>query len=128
MHAQLIGHWREEHAGKTLDTLEPIGAIPAWEFIFRADGTADLRYGDSPWFSEDDTGRDAPFPITWTLPGDHAVSIWTPVAPNPEGGNPAWSREALRFEVLAATADTLTLTEQPYGGDFIAVFRRIAAP
>lgn len=122
----IVGDWRTELTGTDLLSLKPVAERFRLEIMLRADGTAFWRYPqDSP---SEARGRAAPpFPETWELAEDRVLTILIPIAPMPEYDLPDWSREAVRYDVLAVTDVSLGLSDRRFDGENVIVLRRVNA-
>ena len=120
----LIGIWRSWLDATQLDAPTPVEPRFVQEIALRAEGTADWRFlaheGDSLT-----PETEPPFPTTWETEPEGRLAIYLPIAPMPEYEMMDWTREAVRYDVLSITPDTLTLSDRRYDGESITVFQRM---
>ena len=121
---EIVGDWLEELSGVDLLYLQPItGRAPA-AISLRADGTAATLAGTGGIHAVL-SRPEAPFPDTWELSEDRVLSLVVPIPPMPEYGMPDWSRDRMRYHVLAVTGLSLTLSDRLFDGEMVTVWRRV---
>ncbi len=123
---RLVGIWLAEVNGTKLSDLCPVEPGSMHEITLRADGIADHRYLLPERRIE--FPSPPPFPVTWETTREGMLSIFIPIEPMPEYEIPDWIQEAMRFDVLEVAPATLTLSNRPYDGEIIAVYRRVEEP
>ena len=121
---EFVGVWRATEELQHDGTRVPLPAEGVQEFTFRADGTAEWRFVYPRHFKDLPSQKPKPFPETWEVAAPGTLSVWVPIAPMPEYELPDWTREEQRYEVVAVTPDTLTLSDLPYDGASVLVCRR----
>jgi hypothetical protein len=120
----IVGDWLEELTGVDLLFLRPItGRVPS-AISLRADGTAATRAGTAAEHAVP-SHPEAPFPETWELSEDRVLSLVVPIPPMPQYGMPDWTRERMRYDVLAITDLSLTLSDRRCDGETVTVWRRV---
>jgi hypothetical protein len=120
----IVGDWLEALSGVDLLYLQPVTGRAPLAICLRADGTAATR-ADPGGEHAVPSWPDAPFPETWTLSEDRVLTLLLPVPPMPEYEMPDWSRERMRFDVLAVTDLSLTLSDRRFDGEMVTVWRRV---
>jgi hypothetical protein len=125
MSAAWIGTWRADHE------IEPDGRprqlLPEEidELVFRPDGSAEWRFLHPRSFPDIKDPGPSPFPETWEVRQPGTISVWIPCPPMPDYGMDEWTREEKRYAILEMTPDTLTLSNRPYDGESVIVYRRV---
>jgi hypothetical protein len=119
-----VGDWQCELAGVDLLYLQPAAGPFLKRLTLQADGTAHLTPTGAPVPGAPPPPV-PPFPTTWELSPDRVLSLLIPVPPMPEYEIPDWTKEALRYAVLAVTDLSLALSDRPFDGETIFVLRRI---
>ncbi len=120
----IVGDWLEELTGVDFLCLQPItGRVPS-AISLRADGTAATRAGTAGEQAVP-SRPEAPFPETWELSEDRVLSLVLPIPPMPEYEMPDWTRERMRYDVLAVTDLSLTLSDRRFDGEMVTVWRRV---
>jgi hypothetical protein len=119
----LVGCWRSCLNGTGLDKLTSVEPRSMLEIVLDAEGTAEWRW-PKPQNELPVHEPEPPFPTTWETSPDGTLTIYLPIAPMPEYEIMDWIREAVRYDVLSITPDTLTLSNRRYDGESITVYRR----
>lgn len=115
MREELIGRWRAVRAGRSLGTLVPVEADVFREYVFKADGMAEI-VAPSPcagreweWYVVDDR-------LLMSAPVD-AVPV--------QGGSEEASPSDICEQIIALGEERLILDSQPFGGDSVTVYERV---
>ncbi len=120
----IVGDWLEALSGVDLLCLQLVTGRAPLAIRLRADGTAATRAGTASEHAVP-SWPEAPFPETWDLSEDRVLTLVLPVPPMPEYEMPDWTHERMRFDVLAVTDLSLTLSDRRFGGEMVTVWRRV---